>query len=238
MNNNLWFNLASSSVPAPPAPPVPPVAPVPVMAGLPAPGSTPLQVANDPGYLIAQPNGTSIDANGNIHIPMNIRVSKASGIIGSGPNDAAYLLKGTTTGANTKSLPKQYTILWDDGTQTHEYAANFNIIGPAVGGCMDPAAIDYNPLANFQPATNPLGYPMCNFPDPIGPTNGLAVPIYEIGEDVSFEDMSSCPDGSVIEADHPCRVKRWGTIIGMDATSIQPRYEIKMAHDGSYRLYA
>ena len=246
---DLWFNLSQAPPISAPANPaglaamnaaslqVAPVAPLPpAISALPAPGSTPLQVANDPGYLIAQPNGTSIDANGNVYIPMNIRVSKLTGIACITAPCPMASIEGTTTGNSTKSLPKQYTILWDDGSTTHEYAANFNILGPAVGGCMDPAAHDYNPLANFQPAANPLGYPMCNYPDPIGPNgtqSGLPVPIYSIGEDVSFEDMSTCPDGGTIGPDHPCRVNRWGTIMGMDTTSIQPRYEIEMSDDGS-----
>jgi|TARA_R110000851_G_scaffold56807_7_gene132721 hypothetical protein len=231
MNDNLWFNLSQAPpISAPlPAPISKAQAPVPVIAGLPAPGSTPIQVANDPGYLIPQPNGTSIDANGNVHIPMNIRVSKLLG-------ENLTSKEGTTTGNNTKSLPKQYTILWDDGTQTHEYAADFTILGTAVGGCMDPASITYNPLANFQSATNPLGHPTCQYPDPEIPNNtqsGLTVPIFSIGEEVSFSDMSSCPEGGTIGPDHPCVVARWGTIMGMDESSIQPRYEIEMSDDGS-----
>ena len=41
----------------------------PTAAGLPAPGSTPTQVANDPGYLSPQDDGTVVDAQGNVVNP-------------------------------------------------------------------------------------------------------------------------------------------------------------------------
>ena len=41
----------------------------PVAAGLPAPGSTPTQVANDPGYLSVQNDGSVVDAQGNVTTP-------------------------------------------------------------------------------------------------------------------------------------------------------------------------
>jgi len=41
----------------------------PTAAGLPAPGSTPTQVANDPGYLSPQDDGSVVDAQGNVVNP-------------------------------------------------------------------------------------------------------------------------------------------------------------------------
>ncbi len=41
----------------------------PTAAGLPAPGSTPTQVANDPGYLSPQGDGSVVDAQGNVVNP-------------------------------------------------------------------------------------------------------------------------------------------------------------------------
>ena len=41
----------------------------PTAAGLPAPGSTSTQVANDPGYLSPQDDGSVVDAQGNVVNP-------------------------------------------------------------------------------------------------------------------------------------------------------------------------
>ena len=41
----------------------------PTAAGLPAPGSTPTQVANDPGYLSPQDDGSVVDAQENVVNP-------------------------------------------------------------------------------------------------------------------------------------------------------------------------
>ena len=212
------------------------LAPMPKISALPAPGTPP--GTYDPGYLVAQPNGTSLDAHGNLSLPQGILVSKSTGLACIQAPCPGASMQGISTGQTTKSLPKKYTIGWNNGSVTQELASTLNIIGPAKVGCMDPTSTSYDPTANTQgTGSNSLGYPLCNYGEPIIPAiSGPATPIYNIGEEVTFDDMHNCPvGGQPIGPDHPCVVKRWGTITGMDQSSLLPRYEIKMADDGSVK---
>lgn len=123
------------------------------MAGLPGPGST--TGTYDPGYLIPQPNGTSIDANGTLHIPQGILVRKTD------PNAISYppgtpgapvtpLMEGITTGISTKSMPPKFQVQWNRGLMTNELASDLFIVGPAVIGCTDPNRENYDPNANTE----------------------------------------------------------------------------------------
>tara|TARA_R110000803_G_scaffold122935_2_gene190944 strand:+ start:450 stop:899 length:450 start_codon:yes stop_codon:yes gene_type:complete len=65
----------------------------PVAAGLPAPGSTPTQVANDPGYLSVQNDGSVVDAQGNVTTPAPTTVDKVkANILKTDASDEGYVV--------------------------------------------------------------------------------------------------------------------------------------------------
>jgi len=65
----------------------------PVAAGLPAPGSTPTQVANDPGYLSVQNDGSVVDAQGNVSTPAPTTVDKVkANILETDASDEGYVV--------------------------------------------------------------------------------------------------------------------------------------------------
>lgn len=93
----------------------------PVAAGLPAPGATQQQIANDVGYVLPPvPTPTPPNTGGTkpIRLVAGQRVGRivAMACITQPCPMSANLQKGTVTGIVQKTYPEKYEILWDDGT--------------------------------------------------------------------------------------------------------------------------
>lgn len=129
----LWFNQNGDSTTG-----------TPVAAGLPAPGSTPAQVAADPGFLIpgTTPSILQGGAGGPDVLPQEDplmngdRVQRLDGVI------------GTATGVALKTLPAQYQINWDDGTSSNVLMSDVGIVSRAINTTQiptGPAPIEPDP---------------------------------------------------------------------------------------------
>jgi hypothetical protein len=58
------------------------------------------------------------------------------------------------------------------------------------------------------------------------PTPEPLIPIYNIGQEIVYMDMSTCPEGGAVPME--CMIEVRGTITGMDDTSATPRYQVEL----------
>jgi len=93
----------------------------PVASGLPAPGATQQEIANDVGYVLPPvPTPTPPNTGGikPIRLLAGQRVGMVSHMACLVPPCpmSANMIKGTVTGNIQKTYPERYEILWDNGT--------------------------------------------------------------------------------------------------------------------------
>ena len=120
----LWFNQNGDSTTGLPVAVMGTPQNQPPIAALPAPGSTPAQVAADPGYLIPgqTPSILQGGAGGPDVLPQEDplesgdRVRRMDGV------------EGTATGMALKTLPAKYQINWDDGTSSNDRLSDITIV--------------------------------------------------------------------------------------------------------------
>ena len=112
----------------------------PIAAGLPAPGSTAEQIANDIGYVLPPvPNTGGVKP---MRLVKGQRVGMVVAIACLVPPCpvSANMIKGTVTGNIQKTYPERYEILWDDGTTGFFFPTEVSVLAPEP--VIEPEVID------------------------------------------------------------------------------------------------
>jgi len=129
----------------------------PVASGLPAPGATQQQIANDVGYVLPPvPTPTPPYTGGTkpIRLEKGQRVSMITHMACVAPPCpmSANLRKGTVTGNIQKTYPERYEILWDNGDSGFFASSEVSILAP-------------EPVIEL-PQTEPAPVPVVVVPEP------------------------------------------------------------------------
>ena len=107
----------------------------PVASGLPAPGSTEQEIANDVGYVLPPvPTPTPPYTGGTkpIRLEKGQRVGMvvATACLVPPCPMSANMIKGTVTGNIQKTYPERYEILWDNGDSGFFASSEVSILAP------------------------------------------------------------------------------------------------------------
>lgn len=222
MENKLWFNQAGESYNGIPCDDIYGGCPVsqggtpivdanpPVPLAIPAPNATDAQIANDPGYLQVLADGSVVDANGNV--------------VSQGTDDGlAPVQPMLQAGQRVSKVVAQQCI-----TLPCPQSANL-MIGTVTGIIQKTLPAKYeiiwdNGTSSFDLASDVT-------PMPNQPVTPITQPMYSIGQEITYDSYHNCPvGGGAIAPNDPCIVSGRGVIVGMDATSPVPRYQVQMVN--------